>query len=192
MCTAVLIGWDLVTPPPPRIWAHIRGRYWSAKIDEITLWPPDSDIWNSVCCYPSRSLIESLQLLIIRRVTKILIPLSVVNVKSSLHLYGKMRIILFVACRVMDKRKKRRLFTVIIFLLLCRQLYHHGEEIQVNMSVRVSYFHQEFLKGTQDWEFVWLRLWNLRYFFVSYVKILRFYKKKFLIGPLTGRYDFSA
>jgi hypothetical protein len=25
---------------------------------------------------------------------------------------------------------------------------------------------------------------ELRYFFVSYVKILRFYKKKFLIGPL--------
>jgi hypothetical protein len=25
--------------PPPRIWAHIRGRYWSAKID-ISLSPP--------------------------------------------------------------------------------------------------------------------------------------------------------
>ncbi len=24
------------------------------------------------------------------------------------------------------------------------------------------------IKGTQDWEFFWLRLWNLRYFFVSY------------------------
>ncbi len=24
-------------PPPPRIWAHIRGRYWSAKIDDISL-----------------------------------------------------------------------------------------------------------------------------------------------------------
>ncbi len=33
------------------------------------------------------------------------------------------------------------------------------------------------LKGTQDWKFVWLRFWNLRFFFVSYVKILRFYKK---------------
>ncbi len=33
-CPAVLIGWD---PPPqlspsPRIWAHIRGRYWSANL----------------------------------------------------------------------------------------------------------------------------------------------------------------
>jgi len=29
---AVLIGWDHATPPPsPRIWAHIRWRYWSAK-----------------------------------------------------------------------------------------------------------------------------------------------------------------
>ncbi len=26
-------------PPPPRIWAHIRGRYWSAKIDDISLKP---------------------------------------------------------------------------------------------------------------------------------------------------------
>jgi hypothetical protein len=38
------------------------------------------------------------------------------------------------------------------------------------------------LKGTQDWEFFWLRFWNLRYFFVSYVKILRFYKKIFWLG----------
>ncbi len=27
-------------PPSPRNWAHIRGRYWSAKIDDISLWPP--------------------------------------------------------------------------------------------------------------------------------------------------------
>ncbi len=38
MCTAVLSGWDPAAPPP-RIWAHIRGRYWSAKIDDISLWP---------------------------------------------------------------------------------------------------------------------------------------------------------
>jgi hypothetical protein len=25
------------TPPPPRIWVHIRGRYWSVKIDDISL-----------------------------------------------------------------------------------------------------------------------------------------------------------
>jgi hypothetical protein len=24
---------DTPQPPPPRIWAHIRGRYWSAKKD---------------------------------------------------------------------------------------------------------------------------------------------------------------
>jgi hypothetical protein len=30
--TAVLIGLDTATPPlPPRIWAHIRGRYWSDR-----------------------------------------------------------------------------------------------------------------------------------------------------------------
>ncbi len=29
------------TPPSPsRIWAHIRGRYWSAKVDDISLWSP--------------------------------------------------------------------------------------------------------------------------------------------------------
>jgi hypothetical protein len=42
LCTAVLIGWDPATSPPPqRIWAHIRGRYWSAKIEDISLWPQD-------------------------------------------------------------------------------------------------------------------------------------------------------
>ncbi len=42
-------------------------------------------------------------------------------------------------------------------------------------------------KGTQDWEFFWLRFWNLRY-----VKILRFYKKKFWLAHYWERYDFSA
>jgi hypothetical protein len=39
MCTAVLIGIDPATPPPPssRIWAHIRGLYLTAKIDDISL-----------------------------------------------------------------------------------------------------------------------------------------------------------
>ncbi len=26
--------------PPPRIWAYIRGRYWPATIDDISLWLP--------------------------------------------------------------------------------------------------------------------------------------------------------
>ncbi len=44
MCTAALIGWDPVTlPHPPRIWAHIRWRYWSTKINDISLWPPARD-----------------------------------------------------------------------------------------------------------------------------------------------------
>jgi hypothetical protein len=47
-----------------------------------------------------------------------------------------------------------------------------------------------YFKGTQDWDFFWLRFWNLYYFFVSYVKILRFYRKKFLIGPLLGEVRF--
>ncbi len=28
------------SPPSPRIWAHIRGRYWPAKIDDISVQPP--------------------------------------------------------------------------------------------------------------------------------------------------------
>ncbi len=35
--------WLRPRTPPPRIWAHIRGRYWSAKIDDISLWPHDSE-----------------------------------------------------------------------------------------------------------------------------------------------------
>ncbi len=46
------------------------------------------------------------------------------------------------------------------------------------------------LKGTQDWEFFWLRFWNLYHFFISYVKILRFYKKNFLIRPFLGEIRF--
>ncbi len=46
------------------------------------------------------------------------------------------------------------------------------------------------VKGTQDWDFFWLRFWNLYYFFISYVKILRFYQKKFLIRPLLGEIQF--
>ncbi len=37
-------------PPPssPRICIRIRGRYWTAKIDDISLWPPDHyGCWNS-------------------------------------------------------------------------------------------------------------------------------------------------
>ncbi len=42
------------------------------------------------------------------------------------------------------------------------------------------------LKGTQDWDFFRLGFWNLYYFFVIYVKILRFYKKKIFDWPLNG------
>ncbi len=38
-------------PPPPfrRIWAHMRGRYWSAEIDGVSLWPPapDDSSWTT-------------------------------------------------------------------------------------------------------------------------------------------------
>jgi hypothetical protein len=40
MCTAVLIGWDPAPPPRISLGSYTRG-CWSAKIDDITLWPPD-------------------------------------------------------------------------------------------------------------------------------------------------------
>ncbi len=55
-----------------------------------------------------------------------------------------------------------------------------------NLQISIIYI----FKGTQDWEFFWLRFWNLRYFFVSYVKTLRFYQKIFLIRPLLGEVRF--
>ncbi len=48
------------------------------------------------------------------------------------------------------------------------------------------------LKGTQEWEFFWLRFWILYYFIVSYVKILDFAKKTFWLGQYWRSYDFSA
>jgi hypothetical protein len=47
-------------------------------------------------------------------------------------------------------------------------------------------FHLSVPKGTQDWEFFWLRFWILCYFIVSYDQILRFCKKQFLIRALLG------
>ncbi len=49
---------------------------------------------------------------------------------------------------------------------------------------------ETWVKGTQDWDFFWLRFWNLYYFFINYVKILRFYKKIVLIRPLLGEIRF--
>ncbi len=40
------------------------------------------------------------------------------------------------------------------------------------------------LKGTLEWEFFWLRFWILSYFIVTYAKMIRFWGKNFLIGPL--------
>jgi hypothetical protein len=40
MGTVVLYSLNKTPHPPPRIWAHIRGRNWSAKIDDISLEPP--------------------------------------------------------------------------------------------------------------------------------------------------------
>ncbi len=58
LCTAVLIGWDSATVPlPPGIWAHIRGRYGSAKKEDIWPWGTclpiekqvDCNMWIFIC-----------------------------------------------------------------------------------------------------------------------------------------------
>jgi hypothetical protein len=58
------------------------------------------------------------------------------------------------------------------------------------LSPKELYVLPGYLKGTQDWDFFWLRFWNLYYFFIIYVKILRFYQKIFLIRPLLGEIRF--
>jgi hypothetical protein len=61
-CTHWLRPRNFPPPPPsPRIWAHIRGRYWSSKIDDISLWPPD--FWCLVRS-EKRSALESIQVVI--------------------------------------------------------------------------------------------------------------------------------
>jgi hypothetical protein len=32
--------------PPLHIWAHIKGRYWSAKIEDISLKPPEWEVYS--------------------------------------------------------------------------------------------------------------------------------------------------
>ncbi len=44
-CTSTHCLWPCNPPPPFCIWAHIRGRYWSAEIDDISLQPPESEIF---------------------------------------------------------------------------------------------------------------------------------------------------
>jgi hypothetical protein len=59
-------------------------------------------------------------------------------------------------------------------------------------AILSSRLKESWLKGTQEWEFFWLRFWILYYFIVIYVKILRFCKKNFLIGPVLEEVRFSA
>jgi hypothetical protein len=65
------------------------------------------------------------------------------------------------------------------------RLLHTAKSIFIAVNVSFCW-----LKGTQDWDFFWLRFWNLYYFFIIYVKILRFYKQIFLIRPLLGEMRF--
>ena len=66
----------------------------------------------------------------------------------------------------------------------CKQVYNVPHDIlyiKIMQNLKVT----SHIKGTQDWEFFWLRFWILCYFIVSYAQILRFCKK-FLIRPLLG------
>ncbi len=56
------------------------------------------------------------------------------------------------------------------------------KQLQAASKPDFTQFHP--FKGTQEWEIFWLRFWILYYFIVSYVKILRFCKTNFLIGPV--------
>ncbi len=79
-------------------------------------------------------------------------------------------------------------FSSYIFIFFSTVLYSSSSYSSLLIfKLIVTYMH---IKGTQDWEFFWLRFWNLCYFFVSNVKILRLYKKNFLIGPLLGEVRF--
>ncbi len=69
-------------PPSPRIWAHIRWRWWSAKIDDISLWPP-ACMWMQLCrsktCLWKKND-ENDQLFILSRLIKISPVLYLPNV----------------------------------------------------------------------------------------------------------------
>ncbi len=69
---------------------------------------------------------------------------------------------------------------------LPKKYMKHGQFLLFYVDIHLHCCGPQNIKGTQDWEFFWLRFWNLHYFFVSYVKILRFYKKIFLIVPFLG------
>ncbi len=67
-CTHWLRSCNPPPPPPPTIWAHVRGRYWSAKIDDISLWLPGVQTYtrpatryaNPTCCIKSITLYTAL------------------------------------------------------------------------------------------------------------------------------------
>ncbi len=63
----------------------------------------------------------------------------------------------------MEEMAKHRLW----ILPNSKRIHPFGEieiRIIIWLCVYISWWK---LKGTQDWEFLWLRFWNLRYFFVS-------------------------
>ncbi len=73
-----------------------------------------------------------------------------------------------------------------LILLIFWNLYNKSGSHTMIWRTRISQGRsgRSSLKGTQDWEFFWLRFWNLYYILVSYVKILRFYRKILLFVPL--------
>ncbi len=78
-----------------------------------------------------------------------------------------------------EETHKHEQFCSIIYV--CMYSTHYNIKKYLQITSLTNRF-----KGTQDWEFFWLRFWNLRYFFVSYVKILRFYKKKIVEWAIIG------
>ena len=89
-------------------------------------------------------------------------------------------------------RKRRTFFSVVKKVLNVRgSAKKHLLQMEGKIVIHFWWVFQVFgrrtyrgFKGTQEWEIVWLRFWILYYFIVIYVKILRFCKKNFLIGPV--------
>ncbi len=69
--------------------------------------------------------------------------------------------------------------TCYLFYCLHALIFHDNLPQKAISPLSGKFCPQMVLKGTQDWDFFWLRFWNLCYFFISYVKILRFYIKIF-------------
>ncbi len=97
-------------------------------------------------------------------------------------------------------RKKGQ--TTEIFITSKRKLFDSGlswngrflknsTEIDISSEAQVICFFKFYFKGTQEWEFFWLRFRILYYFIVNFALVLRFCRIFFWLCHYWGRYDYS-